>query len=152
MTIQQKLARLVRNQSEVSRKTGISQSAISEMISGKRNPYAWQAAAIARALGVSCDYLLFDDLESIPRPELTDEERELVKLIREMGVVEARRRLLQLGMPTGHAIVVAEINRDATGPGSLGRPPRRRIIRPSEESPRALEGEQKSEHKRPKSK
>jgi DNA-binding transcriptional regulator YdaS (Cro superfamily) len=96
MTMQQKLARLVKNQSELGRKTGIAQSAINEMISGKRKPYAWQAAAIARALGVSCDYLLFDEIEEVPRPELAEDERELVKLIREMGIVEARRRLLQL--------------------------------------------------------
>lgn len=76
----------VRNQSQLARLTGISQSAISEMISGKRSLYADQVWSIAKALGVSLDWLLDDQKEKPPAPELSEDERRLVWYIRRVGI------------------------------------------------------------------
>src|SRR5262245_51825276 len=91
MKITEKLARLIPSvympsQMELSRQTGIDQSAISAAIAGTRRLYGDQVMKIAKAIGVSCDYLLDDDLEEIPSPELTDDERFVVRLMRELRI------------------------------------------------------------------
>ncbi len=107
-TLAEKLARLIGNQSEMERKTGIAQSAISKMTKGERRPYADQLGAIARALGVSADYLLNDDLDEPPRGnDLSPGELSVLKMFRHLGIsteeaVEAMvgRRVLRSQAPT----------------------------------------------------
>jgi transcriptional regulator with XRE-family HTH domain len=103
MTIADKLTRLITNQSEVARKTGVAQSAISEASSGKRRLYVDQAMKIARALGVSLDYLA-DDAQDEPAPSsITADEERVLWLVRELGLTagELARRLT--GEPGGKA-------------------------------------------------
>jgi len=83
MDFPRKLTKLVANQSELSRKTGIAQSAISAMTTGKRRPYGDQVFRIARALGVSADYLLDDGLDEPPRgSELSQDEKNVLGMFR----------------------------------------------------------------------
>src|SRR5262245_46349546 len=103
MKITEKLARLVPSvlmpsQSELSRQTGISQSALSMAIAGKQRLYGDQILLIAKALGVSCDYLLDYGLEEIPQPEFTDDERFVIRLMRDLGITagDMARRMFAL--------------------------------------------------------
>lgn len=85
----EKLTALIGNQSELSRKTGIPQSAISQMASGRRRPYLDQAFALARAMGVPLEYLADDAMDTPPVVEISEDERFLVGLIRDMGIDRA---------------------------------------------------------------
>lgn len=74
------------SQSRLSRDTGLSQSAISLMTKGEQRPYLDQGLRLARALRVSLDFLADDDLDQPPRPELTDDERVIVSVVRAAGL------------------------------------------------------------------
>ncbi len=89
-TLAEKLSGLVTNQSELSRKTGIAQSAISAMTTGTRRPYGDQVFLIARALGVSADYLLDDALDKMPEGVggLKPEERSVLTVFRSLHISE----------------------------------------------------------------
>lgn len=76
----------VHSQSSLSRLTGIQQSAISDFILGKRGVFADDLAAIAKALGVTVDWLLDDAQKERPAPELSEAERWLIKSLRRLGV------------------------------------------------------------------
>lgn len=97
LTAQQrkKLLDMDPNQSEISRQTGIDQSAISEMLNGKRRPYFDQAAKIAHELGLSLDYLADDRQTRPPVAELSSEERRIIELVRalEVGYEEVARAI-----------------------------------------------------------
>jgi transcriptional regulator with XRE-family HTH domain len=113
-----------RSQSALAEATGLKQTAISAMTLGKRRPYADQAFLIARALGVCLDYLLDDSLDEEPPSELTDEERILMKFIRDSGLphVEVIRRLVQGGgAPTPVAVPPVDLTLPLTG-ASRGQP------------------------------
>lgn len=106
MKLPEKLALLVKNQSALSRKTGISQSAISEMISEGRRPYFDQMVEIARALGVSLDFLADDEMDEQPVSEFTDDERWVVELVRALRLDrdEVARRLYRV--PINHDSII----------------------------------------------
>jgi transcriptional regulator with XRE-family HTH domain len=53
--------------------------------------YAWM---VAHHVGVSLDYLANDELDEPLPPELTSQEREILEMVRELKIPEARRRLL----------------------------------------------------------
>lgn len=67
-------------QADVSRKSGVSTGALSEFLAGKRNLRFDQVARIARALGVSLDYLADDAAKEPPAP-LGEPERWAVDFI-----------------------------------------------------------------------
>jgi len=107
MDFSDKLEKLIQlrdtNQSQLARKTGINQSAISEMTKGKRGVSLKQAFALAQALDVSLDYLGNDDLDDEPLPSsLSDDERMVLRIFHSSGLKaeEAVERLLirKLGM------------------------------------------------------
>lgn len=81
-------------QADLSRKTGISTGALSEILSGKRKPRFEHIARLAKALGVSLDYLANDDLGEAPAP-LGDPEKWAVEFIqvKELTKREVIRRL-----------------------------------------------------------
>lgn len=60
-----------------------------------RAPTLAQALRVARALGVSLDYLADDEQDQPPTPAVTDEERVILDMVHTLGVAEAKRRLLQ---------------------------------------------------------
>jgi transcriptional regulator with XRE-family HTH domain len=98
MELRKKLQKLIPNQSEFSRQTGIPQTTISEWRSGKREPTLKNASHLARALGVPLDYLADDGLDEPPpppRPETSEEERVILRFLRATGLDtdEALRRL-----------------------------------------------------------
>jgi transcriptional regulator with XRE-family HTH domain len=90
MKYPEKLTKLIdlreTSQSRLARATGLSQTAISEMTRGERRPYADQAFAIAKALGVSCDYLIDDELDDPPPAELSREEYAVLVAFRGIGI------------------------------------------------------------------
>ncbi len=85
-----KLRELIRNQTDVSKKTGIAQTAISEIINGNRNPSFAQAAKIAAAIGVCLDYLADDEMKTPPEAVGRSEvEERVVALARQIGSMDA---------------------------------------------------------------
>jgi transcriptional regulator with XRE-family HTH domain len=81
---------------------GISKSSISRIFSGVQEPKLSLANALAKALGVSLDYLVEDSLEIGPTQRLvimTDEELMILKIVRRLGSNVALDRLLDVGSP-----------------------------------------------------
>lgn len=76
----------IRTQTELAEATGIRQGAISDIVAGKQRPYADQIGAIARALGVSLDWLMDDSQDETPKPEVSEDEKQLIWFIRKVGV------------------------------------------------------------------
>ena len=95
MNTAEKLMRLVSNQSELSRHTGIAQTEISKIIRGDRRLYLDVAFKLAKAIGVPLDYLADEEMIEIPRLELNAGEREVLNIVRDIGIQEARKRLLK---------------------------------------------------------
>jgi transcriptional regulator with XRE-family HTH domain len=82
-------------QKQLSVATGLGESRISRWLSGVGNPKPLQFLSMARALGVTVDYLI-DDGQDASRPALDPDEARLLVIARELGYQVARRRLLQL--------------------------------------------------------
>jgi transcriptional regulator with XRE-family HTH domain len=78
-------------QKQLSIATGLGESRISRWLAGDGNPKPLQFLSIARALGVTVDYLLDDS-----RSSLDADEARILMIAREVGYEVARRRLLQL--------------------------------------------------------
>src|SRR4051812_43931960 len=99
MIFREKLDKLIdrrgTSQAALSRETGIAQSAISEMTKGKRRPYADQALLLARALGVTLDFLVDDALDEPPASSsgLTSEDESVLSHYR----VQKRKEALIRG-------------------------------------------------------
>ncbi len=75
------------NQSDLSRELGgVSKSTIGGWFAGESRPSLDHCLKLARALGVSLDYLADDTIESPPRSEFTASERLLVDVSREIGI------------------------------------------------------------------
>lgn len=86
---------------ELSKMTGIPAPRFSEWKDpkGKRSPTLEQAKRIARALGVSLDYLADDSLDEPPNPELNAEDREILRIARRLGYEQALDRLINNETP-----------------------------------------------------
>jgi transcriptional regulator with XRE-family HTH domain len=79
---------------DVARRAGVPPQRITDWKdpSKHRQPTIAQALSLARALGVSVDYLL-DDAQDDPPPPLTEDERTLLRIARKIGIEEALSRL-----------------------------------------------------------
>jgi transcriptional regulator with XRE-family HTH domain len=85
------------DQSALAEQVGLSRSSISRILSGAQEPKLGLAFLLARALGVSLDYLADDDVpidapaQAVP---LTVDELTILKLVRRLGTDVAMDRLL----------------------------------------------------------
>jgi transcriptional regulator with XRE-family HTH domain len=100
MTLQQKLlSEMVRrglNGQKLARISQVSDSEISRILAGKSRPGLENAYRLARAVGVSLDYLADDTLETDPARSsdpLSTEEREMLDLAHGIGCSRAIRIL-----------------------------------------------------------
>lgn len=81
----------IKDQSELSRKTGISTSTINRILSGKlKSPNAFDAVTLAKATGVSTDWLITgnDDpnqADAIRAELISRSEAELLALVRQLS-------------------------------------------------------------------
>jgi len=85
------------NQQRLSRAAGVSDSEVSRILGGKSQPGLENALKLARAVGVSLDYLADDTLDDEPKPpaaaSLAPQEEELLDIGRELGLRNAANLL-----------------------------------------------------------
>jgi transcriptional regulator with XRE-family HTH domain len=84
------------NQQRLARASGVSDSEVSRILAGKSQPGLENALKLARAVGVSLDYLADDSMDSDPkRAEPLDPwVSESLELVRELGVRDALQLLM----------------------------------------------------------
>ena len=90
--LSQKILQLGLNGQKLARKSDVSDSEISRIMNGKSLPGLENAIALARAVGVSLDYLADDSLDVDPnQPKESADEREttIQRLAREIGFKQA---------------------------------------------------------------
>ncbi|MFO0892452.1 MAG: helix-turn-helix transcriptional regulator [Isosphaeraceae bacterium] len=76
----------LKTQGQIEAMTGLRQSWVSEVLSGKRRPYADQLWLVTNALGTSLDWVLDETRVTPPSPELSEDERRLIWYIRRLGI------------------------------------------------------------------
>jgi transcriptional regulator with XRE-family HTH domain len=87
------------DQSSLASKVGLSKSSISRILSGIQEPKLRLAYDLAKALGVTLDYLVEDTPDLGPAQHLvmiTEEEMMILKIVRRLGPNVAIDRLLNL--------------------------------------------------------
>lgn len=84
------------NQQKLARLSGVSDSEVSRILRGRSQPGLENALKLAKAVGVSLDYLADDTLETDTSrdPALSSWECELLEIGRELGVRNAAQVLL----------------------------------------------------------
>jgi transcriptional regulator with XRE-family HTH domain len=88
----QKCLQLGLNGQKLARKSEVSDSEISRIMNGKSLPGLENAIALARAVGVSLDFLADDTLEADtnqPQESTNELETQILKLVREIGYFQA---------------------------------------------------------------
>ena len=96
------------NGQKLARTSQVSDSEISRILAGKSRPGLENAFRLARAVGVSLDYLADDSLDVEPTPTaspLTAEEREALALAHGIGLTRASR-ILEIVRFVGYAIAM----------------------------------------------
>jgi transcriptional regulator with XRE-family HTH domain len=103
MKLNEKLYKRMRdqgmNQQKLARVSGISDSEVSRVMSGKSQPGLENAWKLAKALGVSVDFLADDKLDEDPgvaKPgssPLPEAEEQLLKIARQVGLFQAAQVL-----------------------------------------------------------
>jgi transcriptional regulator with XRE-family HTH domain len=87
----QKILQLGLNGQKLARKSEVSDSEISRIMNGRSLPGLENALSLARAVGVSLDYLADDALDAEPnRPQESASELQtsILKLVREIGTMQ----------------------------------------------------------------
>ncbi len=88
----QKILQLGLNGQKLARKSEVSDSEISRIMNGKSLPGLENAISLARAVGVSLDYLADDSLDadpSLPPGQANELETMILRLVREIGFLQA---------------------------------------------------------------
>ena len=83
------LVRLGWNQQKLSRTSGVSDSEVSRILAGKSNPGLENAFRLAKAVGLSLDFMANEELTEDPRMEmagLSDQQRELLNVANAVGI------------------------------------------------------------------
>src|SRR4051812_36040446 len=91
-----RMVRLGLNGQKLAKTSKVSDSEISRILAGKSRPGLENAFRLARAVGVSLDYLADDVLETDPLQNadpLTQDERELLDLAHGIGTARSARIL-----------------------------------------------------------
>lgn len=83
------------NQGRLAEILGVRSATISSWNTGESDPSYDNLFHLARALGCSVDYLMFDEVER-PSPADNAAEERLLSMVRVVGYVEAERRLMQV--------------------------------------------------------
>lgn len=83
------------NKTQLAKAIGVQPGRISELKDCKWNPSAIQALRMARALGVSLDFLVDDEQEEIPSLSILDQNQWIAETIRTLGFERAKARLLR---------------------------------------------------------
>ena len=99
------------NQQRLARLASISDSEVSRILNGKSSPSLEYAFRLAKALGVSLDYLADDTMDDDPAAGVavgSDQERELLELARELRVRSARR-LLETAHELGYDLAMRRL-------------------------------------------
>jgi transcriptional regulator with XRE-family HTH domain len=92
------------DQTALAAKVGLSKSSISRIMSGAQEPKLRLAYDLARALGVTLDYLVEDAAEPETASQLvmaTEDEVTVLKIVRRLGVDVAIDRLLGIDQTGG---------------------------------------------------
>ena len=90
--LSQKILQLGLNGQKLARKSDVSDSEISRIMNGKSLPGLENAIALARAVGVSLDYLADDQLDTdpnLPKESANELETIILRLVREIGAYES---------------------------------------------------------------
>jgi transcriptional regulator with XRE-family HTH domain len=113
------------DQSTLATKVGLSKSSISRILSGVQEPKLRLAYDLARALGVTLDYLVDDSPEMGPAQHLlmvTEEEMMILKIVRRLGSNVAIDRLLNVPPSTPSPAPGTETRGSSTVVGGRVRP------------------------------
>ena len=92
------------DQSALAERVGLSKSSMSRILSGTQEPKLRLAYDLARALGVTLDYLVDDTLEVDAEGQwvvVSEDEMTVLKLVRRLGADTALDRLLGVGNGEG---------------------------------------------------
>jgi transcriptional regulator with XRE-family HTH domain len=92
--IQRLRLRMRYSQAELAVAIGLQQSRIGRWEKGQGMPTMDQGFRLARALGISYDYLMDDAQDEPPPPAVTADEAMILDMVRTVGLNEAKRRLL----------------------------------------------------------
>jgi transcriptional regulator with XRE-family HTH domain len=108
--------RLKMSQAELGAAIGLQQSRIGRWETGDGMPTMDQGFRLARALGVPFDYLVDDAQQELPAPELSDDERAVLRLMRvlSLNADEALRRLATAVPLPVHGVAAPLAARDET--------------------------------------
>jgi transcriptional regulator with XRE-family HTH domain len=90
------------DQSALAGKVGLSKSSISRILSGAQEPKLRVAYDLAKALGVTLDYLVDETPEIGPNDQLvmlTEDEMTILKIVRRLGPDAAFNRLCHVVTP-----------------------------------------------------
>ncbi len=86
------------NQSQLARRMGWTDTQVSRWRSGAAAPDPVQLLRLARQFGVGVEYLIDDQLDADPRPEISEDEKDILKMCRNLRLDYAKlqQRLWQL--------------------------------------------------------
>jgi transcriptional regulator with XRE-family HTH domain len=99
------------NQQRLAQLSSVSDSEVSRVLRGKSSPSLEYAHRLAKALGVSLDYLADDELEVEPATRgdgLEPAERELLELARDLGHRQSRR-VLETTLDLGYEVATRRL-------------------------------------------
>ena len=109
--LSQKILQLGLNGQKLARKSDVSDSEISRIMNGKSLPGLENAIALARAVGVSLDYLADDTLDAdpnLPKESANELETTILRLVREIGQMESFH-ILQTSRILGYEIAASRL-------------------------------------------
>src|SRR4051794_18524577 len=95
------------DQSTLAERVGLSRSSMSRILSGAQEPKLRLAYDLARALGVTLDFLVDESQELGPSGHLmvvSEDELTIIKMVRRLGAEAAIDRLLGLAAPEEGAV------------------------------------------------